>query len=68
MNGALGDNQSQQYQKDAHKCKETRKAENGNKGEFADLILPMKELKTRIEPILDNYRIGRTANVKLLLR
>jgi len=40
VTGALGDNQSQQYQKDAHKCKETQKTENGNTGEFADIILP----------------------------
>ena len=40
MSGALGDNQSQQYQKDAHKCEETQKTENGDKGEFADFILP----------------------------
>ena len=39
MTGALGDNQSQQYQKDAHKCDETQKTENGDKGEFADFIL-----------------------------
>ncbi|XP_044176543.1 uncharacterized protein LOC122947437 [Acropora millepora] len=34
VTGALGDNQSQQYQKDAHKCEETLKTENGDKGPF----------------------------------
>ena len=40
MSGALGDNRSQQYQKDSHKCEDTQKNENGDKGEFADLISP----------------------------
>ncbi|XP_015760781.1 PREDICTED: uncharacterized protein LOC107339939 [Acropora digitifera] len=34
VTGALGDNQSQQYQKDAHKCEETQKTENGDNGPF----------------------------------
>ncbi|XP_067041815.1 uncharacterized protein [Acropora muricata] len=34
VTGALGDNQSQQYQKDAHKCEGTQKTENGDKGPF----------------------------------
>ena len=35
MSGALGDNQSQQYQKDSHKCEDTQKNENEDNGEFA---------------------------------
>ncbi|XP_015760748.1 PREDICTED: uncharacterized protein LOC107339915 [Acropora digitifera] len=37
VTGALGDNQSQQYQKDAYKCKETQKTGNGNKEEIDEL-------------------------------
>ncbi|XP_044176538.1 uncharacterized protein LOC122959315 isoform X1 [Acropora millepora] len=37
VTGALGDNQSQQYQKDAHKCEGTQKTENGDKAEIDEL-------------------------------
>ena len=44
MSGALGDNRSQQYQKDSHKCEDTQENENGDKGEFADLKNWKREL------------------------
>ena len=54
---ALADIQSQQYQKDAHKCEDTQGNENVDKVEYAVLAMTEKKSSTRIEPI--QYKIRR---------